>query len=281
MKNKEITFIDPYGKGYKQMEWSRVKTILIALLVFVNTLLISNIFFNTSQTINIRDEFLNILKDRNITLNTNIDINETFDLYDANISKYGTNTIMKNILGSSELTDLGDGAISYESENGSGIETGGGNFNIKLNNVKYPSTVLDAKTKGDKLLKDMDYIYLTSVDTLQGYILEYTKMMNQTPVYGCDIKMIFGKDNTVTIAGKFFLEAVIREGTLKNISLIDIILKISMDNIKIEEIGLAYMLDDEQAGSLLIPCIYINTGIEKFYFDKNLLIIEEKAKKNL
>lgn len=263
------------------MEWSRVKTILIALLVFVNSLLIANIFLNTRQTINIKDDFLNILKNRNISFVEEVDANKVFELYDADISKYGVNTIMKNIIGASELKDLGDGAISYESENGSGIETGGGNFSIKLNNIKYPSAISDAKNKADKLLKDMEYIYITSADTVQGYILEYTKTINKTPVYGCDIKMIFGKDNSVTIAGKFFLEATIRKDTHKAISIIDIILKIPKDNITIKEIGVSYMLDDIRGESFLIPCIYIITDTEKIYFDKNLLIIQKTAKKVL
>lgn len=281
MRRFQIIFISQYGKGYNYMEWSKVKTILIALLVFVNTLLISNIFLNTSETINIKDDFIKILSDRNIILNEKIDTGTLLDLYDAEISKYGVNTIMKNMLGDLELTDLGEGAISYESANGSGIETGSGNFNIKLNNISYPKTIMDAKDRADKLLKDMNYAYILSLDTQQGYVLEYTKTINKIPVYGFDIKMIFGKDNTITIAGKFFLEATIRQDTIKKISIVDVILKMQAENITIEEIGTAYMIDDARGEPFLIPCIYIITDIETLYFDKNLVQVRQDTKKVL
>lgn len=281
MRRFQIIFIRQYGKGYNYMEWSKVKTILIALLVFVNTLLISNIFLNTSETINIKDDFIKILSDRNIILNEKIDAGTLLDLYDAEISKYGVNTIMKNMLGDLELTDLGEGAISYESANGSGIETGSGNFNIKLNNISYPKTIMDAKDRADKLLKDMNYAYILSLDTQQGYVLEYTKTINKIPVYGFDIKMIFGKDNTITIAGKFFLEATIRQDTIKKISIVDVILKMQAENITIEEIGTAYMIDDARGEPFLIPCIYIITDTETLYFDKNLVQVRQDTKKVL
>lgn len=192
------------------MSTSRVKTLVIVVLVIINAFFLTFIVWGrVSSSIEHREtleEISGILERNGITVKAD-DIHDSPLLSEAEIVRDTgrEQAIASALLGDVSQPDSGGGSISkFESPTGSAVFSGTGEFTIDLTGGEYTASG-DTVNEAKKLLGLMDMQY-TDIQTTQrdgSEDVSATFTYNGSSIFDCRIDLIFENGTLTQVNGKY------------------------------------------------------------------------------
>lgn len=200
------------------MEWSRVKNILIILLLLVNGFLFAA-YMNAELSqrkdeAETRNNVYQILTRLGIEIDPELIPSDSEVLYPARIERdiNKEQTIAETILGELNKTELGGGKITYSSSIGTlGFRNGGFfDIDIKTSNVKDAE---HARKIALKTLKPFnistDSSLVTVVETPDGYEITFPQLYSKYKVFNCLNTVRINFDGSLSISGRRAADTIV------------------------------------------------------------------------
>lgn len=179
------------------MQWNKVKTVLISLLLIVNIFLAFNLAYlnykNNKEVDLLKQNVNTIMSQNNIILSDGIDIfsNTTLDSYQFESSSKKQNEISIALIGDYNERSLGAGNLAYDSEKGTITWGTNLNFNIVLNYIPFEYSEDSFTENAMNFLNACGFQLDTQTNVTDGQRTTFYKTLDGISFYDCYITMEF------------------------------------------------------------------------------------------
>lgn len=193
------------------MEWSRVKNILIILLILVNCFLIGDYMTaelkKRAEEAGVREDTYQILSGLGIKIDRELIPPESGVLYPARIERdlEKEQSSAEKLLGRAEKTEPGGGKITYSGETGSISFRNGGLFDMEINARGISDTKTARKTAVTRL-KPLGISTKTDLITVEEeqdyYIITIPQLFSGYRVFNCVNPVKIKKNGVLEVSGR-------------------------------------------------------------------------------
>lgn len=187
------------------MQWTRVKNILILLMLIINALLLGVFLSRQAGQASVRknsaQDLVAVLREQGVTMLPESIPDDTRPLYslEAVRDEAFERAVALYLLQDAQAEDQGGNIIVYTGQNGTAAFRGGGNIELALTQPFDTGGAPDAGQAARQLLGRMGFdltgAQITSVATGSGHTVEIRQSVSQLPVYNCRLAVSLDENN--------------------------------------------------------------------------------------
>ncbi len=190
------------------MQWTRVKNILILLMLVVNALLLAVFLLRQAGENSVRknsaEDLVTVLKEQGVTILPDSIPDDTRPLFtmEAARDEAFERAVALHLLKDATAEDQGGNIISYTGQNGTAVFRGGGNLELSLTQPFSTDAAGDAQQAAQQLLGRMGFnlsgAQVTCVQTEAGHTLEIRQSFDGLPAFNCRLTVLLNEENAMT-----------------------------------------------------------------------------------
>lgn len=192
------------------MEWSKLKNIIILILLLANLFLLSMVIVqergSTRYQEQALDNALSVLEQNGIRMERSVIPDElTLAPMDVKRDREAESQLALALLGACETSELGGGRYAYQGPLGWAEFRSNGNFSVTFTEgTQKIDPEQSAQEHALALMGSagLDCVLTDSEDTGDGTVLTLRQMWDGVPVYSCRITMEYGSESLLSISGQ-------------------------------------------------------------------------------
>ncbi len=264
------------------MNWSRAKTVLIAVLLAVNAFLLVTYVMRENQVrsdeVAVRSDLCKILSAQGIAVSEDTIPSDSIEIRPATReSIHNLKKIAEKLFGS-VVENTGEEGIAYVGDGGN-VLFSKDTFSLVYESGEEVSSSQDAKKLAGKLALKLN-VPTASYDFISetkdgGYVVYIPQVFSGVHVFDCDIEMRISSGGNVLAHGKFLGKGKTSEASGEvmatsalMLSFADAVKTRGHGELRISEINYGYVSKPLTSGVLsLIPTLEIKTSESVFYVD--------------
>ena len=206
------------------MEWSKIKNIVLLILLTVNIILVILVIYRQHQSTAQQDaaveNMVNVLQNNGIEFDPScLPEPQEFSAFSVERDVALEQEMAESLLGQVEKTDLGGGVSSYINTSGSATFRSNGEFEIMFLEAG-PAAEGDLESRAKALLQQMEFEtnWETAVwtETDGKETLTVSQQAGGMQVYGCTANFVFEGDTLRSISGKRLIGVPQENGVLQD-----------------------------------------------------------------